>query len=333
MFSTHNKFLYLILISLMLTTAACGAAAASVPDQPAPGADFEAPLSNRTEVHQDDEHPDSDAGHGHLTAADVTGELNVVLVPTELVVGPDRFAVGLFDQDRNMIHEADVHFHYYDLSDPEQAVLEVEADAQRLQTPDGLTTIFAHEREFERAGDWGVEVEAHLPDGSGARQRIGFRVEADSASVSPGESVIGLDTPTLADVDNDLSLITSAREPNPAFYELSLAEAIASGQPSLLLFATPEFCQTRFCGPAYEMFNYLHQGYGDQVNFIHVEVFAGLPDPAYYGFKLAPTVEAFGLESDPWVYLIDDKGTVVYRVEGLFTREELERQLSAHLGL
>ena len=328
MFLTE-KYVHLILVTVGLWLTACAAAAAPQADQTVGRDAFEMPLSNQAETHREKEVD----GHEHLTAAEVNTDLQVVLVPTELVVGPERFAVGLFDRDQNLIHEAEVHFHYYDLSDPQHAVLEAEANAERRQTPDGLTTIFVHERKFERAGDWGVEIEALLPDGSAARQRIGFRVDANSPSVTPGESVVGLDTPTVADVDNNLSLLSSAREPNPTFYQVGLTEATANGQPTLLLFATPEFCQTRFCGPAYEIFNNLHSRYGDRVNFIHVEVFAGLPNPAQSGFKLAPAVEAFGLESDPWVYLIDEAGTVIYRLEGLFTEAEIERRLKADLEM
>lgn len=321
---------YSFLIPLILALAACGAAVASAPDQPASAADFEAPLSNQVEVHQDQEETHE---HSHLAPAEVTGEIQVVLVPTELTVGPNRFAVGLFDPEQGLIHEADVHFHYYDLKNPEQAVLETEANAYRVQDPEGLTTIFAHERNFTRSGDWGVEVEIRLPDGHAARNRLGFRVAADPAGIAPGERVPALDIPTLEDVDQDFSRLTSAREPNPAMYELSLAQAVSNNRPTMLLFATPEFCQTRFCGPAYETFDNLQKRYGDRVDFIHIEVFDGLPNPANSGFKLAPPVEVFGLQSDPWLYLIDEEGTVVYRVEGLFTSEEIERQLQAQLQL
>jgi hypothetical protein len=151
--------------------------------------------------------------------------------------------------------------------------------------------------------------------------------------VTPGEKVPAITTPTLNDVNQDLGLLTSARQPEPALYNLSLDQAVTNGQPTLLLFATPEFCQTRFCGPAYDTFIDLQQRYGQQVNFIHVEVFAGLPNPANNGFKLSPPVEAFGLSSDPWLYLIAKNGEVLYRVEGLFTAPEIEQQLRARLAL
>ncbi len=317
---------FLILIALVLTVAACGPSPSPDPDEA-----FATALSNQVEVHQ--EEPAGEEEHDHLDASELTGAMQVVLVPTELVLGPNRFAVGLFGSDGTMIHDATVHFHYYDLSDPQQAVLESESDAYAVQSTENPTTIYAHERNFDQAGDWGVEVEARLPDGTAARSRVGFQVLADSDSLSPGETVPVLRTPTLADVDQDLTRLTSATEPNLAFYQQSLDRATTSGKPTLLLFATPAFCQTRFCGPAYDIVSSLQQQYADQVNFIHVEVFLGLPNPEESGFKLAPSVEAFGLESEPWAFFIDEQGTIIYRVEGLFTAEELERQLRAYLNL
>lgn len=230
-----------------------------------------------------------------------------------------------------MIQEATVHFHYYDLSDPAAPVLETEADATPLHTPDGRTTIFAQERAFDRAGDWGVEVQARFPDNTAALKRIGFDVLAESPTLKPGQKAPSLETPTTAEVNGDLGQLTSAPTPNPAFYESSLAQAIASDKPTVLLFATPAFCQTRFCGPAYDLTSELQKQYGDAFNFIHVEVYTGLPDPVANDWELAPSMTAFGLASEPWLYLIDATGTIAYRVEGLFTAAEVERHLQAVL--
>jgi hypothetical protein len=253
--------------------------------------------------------------------------MKVVLVPSELVVGPNRFAVGLFDATGRMIHEGDIHFHYFDLSDPNTPRLESEADATRLQTPDGLTTIFAQERTFDRPGSWGVEVQAKLLDGSAAVKRIGFEVLAASPSLLPGELVPALDTPTTATVNGDLNQLTSAPAPNPAFYQLSLAEALTNGKPTILFFATPAFCQTRFCGPAYDIVSEVQRHYGDAVNFVHVEVYSGLPNPAANNWELAPAMTAFGLSTEPWLYLIDRQGKIIHRVEGLVTEQEIEAHL------
>lgn len=314
------------LVPILLLFISTILAACSGQSPPETAAGFDTPIPNRVEVHQETDHQ---AGHDHthLDQTQATAKMEVVLVPTELIIGPNRFAVGLFAPQKRMIHEAAVHFHYYDLSNPKAPLLELEADATRLQTPDGLTTMFAHERTFERAGDWGVEVQARFPDGTAAIRRIGFEVLAASPTLKPGDKAPALDTPTAAAMHNDLSRLTSASAPNPAFYELSLAEALANDKPTLLLLATPAFCQTRFCGPAYELTSELQRRHGDAFNFVHVEVYTGLPNPAANNWEVTPVMTAFGLSTEPWLFLIDAGGTIVYRVEGMFTTTEVEYHL------
>ena len=266
-------------------------------------------------------------GHEHVDTSQATGQLEAVVVPTELVVGLNRFAVGLFDAEGRMVHEAEVIFHYFDLSDVENPVLESEVTAVPIQDAAGYTTIFAHERMFDRAGTWGAEIQVRFPDGSTDAQRIAFEVLAESISITPGEKAPAVTTPIAADVNGDLSLLTSAQEPNPAFYEMTLTEALGNGRPTVFLLATPAFCQTRFCGPAYEIMNELYAAYGDEYNFVHVEVFTGLPDPAANDWQQAPVMSVFGLNTEPWLYLIDEAGVAQYRVEGLFTKEEVERHM------
>lgn len=303
--------------------AACAPAAA-----PDPAAPFAAPLSNRTEPHEHDEA--NVQAHSHLAESDVTETLEVVIVPSELTVGPNRFAVGLFDSEGAAVEDATVHFHYFDLTDAQAPALESEADATRLQTPDG-TTIFAHEREFSHAGLWGVEVQAHFADGRSALKRVRFEVVADSPTLKVGARVPAVDTPTAASANGDLTRITSAPQPNPAFYATSLAEALDAGAPTALLFATPAFCMTRFCGPSYEIASELQKQYGDRVTFLHVEIYTGLPNPAANNWEIAPAMAAFGLSTEPWLYLIDADGEVAYRVEGLFTADEIAPHLMALL--
>jgi hypothetical protein len=134
-------------------------------------------------------------------------------------------------------------------------------------------------------------------------------------------------TLVLDDVDQDLSRLTSSPDPDPALHKTRLDEAVSNGKPSVLLFATPGYCQTRFCGPAYQVASELQREYGQRVNFVYVEIFSGLPDPATTNWRASEAAAAFGLESEPWLYLIDAEGTVVYRLEGLFTTDEVARQM------
>jgi hypothetical protein len=316
---------YIRLLSLALLGVACSAptptpltssAAAITPRPPAP-------LPTATPL----------GPHTHVEPTQVNLELQVSLVASELVVGPNRFAVGLQDATGKLLHNAAVHFHYFDLSKPDAPALESEADATRITTPDGFTTIYTHEREFKRAGNWGVEVQARFPDGKAAIKRIAFTVLADSPTLKVGKKAPSLKTPTAADVKNDYKLLTSATMPTPAFYQLSLDQALTNGKPTIALLATPAFCQTRFCGPAYEIVTQVQKRYADRANFIHVEVFQGLPNPATTNFKLAPIMDAFGLRTEPWVFVIDGNGIVFARLEGVFTLAEVERQVRAVLGM
>lgn len=289
-----------------------------------------APVDSEAGVHADDH---SDGEHTHLDDTDLTAAVNVVMVPSEITLGPNRFAVGLLDEAGNLIQDARVHFHYYDLRDPDTAVYESDADARVVKSSDGYTAIYAHDRDFNHTGLWGVEIEIQLPDGTAAKKRLGFDVPEDTTSIAPGERVPMLNTPTLDDVGQTAALLTSAPEPNPALHKTSLAQALVSDKPTLLLFATPAYCETRFCGPAYETVGELESIYGQQVNFVYVEVFESPSDPSITSWRASPAAAAFGLESEPWVYLINESGLVVYRLEGLFTAAELEQQVQERLDL
>lgn len=256
-------------------------------------------------------------------AGDDGAAMQVFLVASELVVGQNRFAVGLATPDNAIIDDAGVMFEYFDLSNPAAPVSESKATAALLASADGLTVIYAHERTFDRAGNWGVQVTATRASGTTLRRNISFSVLADSPALAVGEQAPAIDSPTAADVNGDLSRLTSATQPNPAFYERSIADALANDKPTVVLFATPAFCETRFCGPDYDVFSSLRQRYGDTLNMIHVEVYSALPDPSANGWQLNQAMLDFGLQTEPWLYVIDAGGTVTWRVEGFFTEAEV----------
>jgi hypothetical protein len=112
---------------------------------------------------------------------------------------------------------------------------------------------------------------------------------------------------------------------------MTLTEALDSGRPTVLIFSTPAYCLTATCGPLLDTVKDLAPGY-PEVNFIHIEVYTGLnqpdfaPDPAH----LAPAAGAayWNLPSEPWVFVIDETGTVIARFEGAVTGDELVSALS-----
>jgi hypothetical protein len=265
---------------------------------------------------------------GSPVAGDPSDTMQVILVASELVVGQNRFAVGLTTPDNAIIDDAQVTFEYFDLSNPAAPVSESRAQATRLSSTDGRTVIYAQERSFERAGAWGVLIDATRADGTTLSRNISFNVLADSPTLAIGEKAPAIDSPTAADVDGDLTKLTSASKPNPAFYEMTIANARADGKPTVVLFATPSYCQTRFCGPDYDIVSDIQQRYGEQFNAIHVEVYSGLPNPAASGWQFNQPLIDFGVQTEPWLFVINADGVVTWRVEGLFTEDEVVAALA-----
>ena len=76
------------------------------------------------------------------------------------------------------------------------------------------------------------------------------------------------------------------------------------------------------CGPVVDIVRTLIPVYGDRVAFIHQEVWEGGSLQ-----KLAPTFEEWNLRTEPWIFVVDGRGIVRARFEGLTTRRELEAAL------
>src|SRR5688572_25682151 len=113
------RFLACVVIFLLLV--ACGAEASPAESNATVETSFATPLSNQVEVHDENaseeheqegeahaeaRHGDEGHDHTHLDPALATAEMGVALVPSELVVGLNRFAVGLFDADGQAVNDA-----------------------------------------------------------------------------------------------------------------------------------------------------------------------------------------------------------------------------------
>lgn len=171
--------------------------------------------------------------------------------------------------------------------------------------------------EFDASGIWMVSVQ---PEGAAAPLTdFAVQVAGSPLTVGVGEPAPPSDTPTIAD-HPDLSEISSDPDPNPAFYRLSIAEAVASGRPTVIAFATPKFCQTAVCGPTLDVLETLIAEY-PEVNFLHVEVFTNLDDPQ--NLATVPAVVEWGLPTEPWVFVVDAAGVVVGRFEGVVDPADL----------
>jgi hypothetical protein len=176
---------------------------------------------------------------------------------------------------------------------------------------------------FDTPGAWGLEVTAQRPGKEAETQRMSVEVKADSAAPTVGTVAPQSKTPTDKDVQ-DLKVITSSTEPDARLYKMSVDQAVTSGKPSLILFATPGYCQTAVCGPGVDVLSKLTDTFGDKINPVHVEVYQ-LP---YDGGKQVPAMGEWGLQTEPWLFLVDKDGKVAGRYEGGITAQELEPEVA-----
>ena len=128
----------------------------------------------------------------------------------------------------------------------------------------------------------------------------------------PGDKAPLIHTPTAQDVGGDLSKITT-RIPPDTQNKVDYAEALGR-EPIVLLFATPQFCQSRVCGPVVDVAEQAAHEYGDKAAFIHMEIYND-NDPAKHP---RPQVRRFHLPSEPYLFTIDRHGVVRDAIEGAF---------------
>ncbi|MBI3968026.1 MAG: thioredoxin family protein [Chloroflexi bacterium] len=248
------------------------------------------------------------------TAAD---QWTPVLPASDLTVGRNRFLLGILDERNRPIVDAKVHLRFFDLSEP-QPPLKAEADAIFRGTNLGDKGLYVTNVSFDRAGAWGVEVQASRPDGASRTARVQFEVRAQSLTPAIGAPAIPSKNPTLKD-GVPLEKLSTAQRPDPALHQLSIADALAQKKPFVVLFGSPGFCKTATCAPSLEVVQALQAKYGERVNFIHVEIYK---DP-HQGI-VAEAVEQWHLPSEPWLFLVDANGNVAEKLEGGITLEEVE---------
>ena len=248
-----------------------------------------------------------------------------VIASSEIVVGENRFLVGLLDdKDAPVANpKIDMHISFYDLGESAEAPVS-ETDMRFIWIQRPYQGIYVGEAEFDAPGKWGAEVTI-TGDGADERLRAGFQVEARATTPAIGDPAPSVDTPTAADVNGRLSKISTDPKPDPDFYELSVDQAISAESPFVVAFATPKFCASQTCGPTLQIVKEVADDF-PKVNFLHVEPYE-LPAEAT-NLEPVRSVTEWGLPTEPWVFVVDGRGNVAAKFEGAISVPELGRALS-----
>ena len=207
-------------------------------------------------------------------------------------------------------------------------VRSVEGDSAAWQgaaTPyaDGDGTYWVAYPDFPAPGDYLFAVRVMLDNNDTFQRTLTATVHPAPIGVAVGEAAPAVSSFTLAMQDRP-ERITTDLTPNDAFYQMTVADAVTSGRPSVIVFGTPELCTRKLwnlCGATLDDFDAMAAELADRVNFVHVEI---------YNLDTGKYVEAwnrYGLEVSPWIYVIDGDGVVNYRYDAIVGAEELRPRL------
>jgi hypothetical protein len=149
-------------------------------------------------------------------------------------------------------------------------------------------------------------------------------VAQHSSAPAVGEKAPLSDNPTLADAP--AAEITTARPPDRQLLHDSIADSVAAHVPFVVVFATPAFCVSRVCGPTVDVVEKVAEKFEtSKLRFIHVEIYEGNdPDNGYNRW-----VREWNLPTEPWIFLVDQRGIIRARFEGAVSVAELTKAVES----
>lgn len=154
------------------------------------------------------------------------------------------------------------------------------------------------------------------------RLPMAFEVTNKPTVPTPGMAAPRASSPTLTDPLGVNPICT--RDPQCPLHTVSLAQVIGRGSPVAVMFATPARCQSRFCGPVLDELLALRKHADPAIALVHVEIYKDLTSQ-----NLVPTVDAWNLPGEPWLFGIDGTGKVVSRLDGAFGSNEVRTLLGS----
>ena len=156
-----------------------------------------------------------------------------------------------------------------------------------------------------------------------------FEVKENSSTPSIGTKPQIIKTKTAFN-NEEVSQISSDPNPDLSLYDISYEQSINNGLPTVVIFSTPSLCVSGTCGPLLDYVKEISEMYKQDCDFIHVEIFEdffnkNLDD--LESLTLSSPVEAWGLPTEPWIFLIDKNGFLMNKYEGFIPKDQLQNEV------
>jgi hypothetical protein len=282
------------------------------------------------------------------TGAPVQEGFSVFVASYDLATGPpSRFMVGLLDASNQPISYGQVTMRFAYLGQQAKASTDAAPTMQaqgsflpipgskaeagqegqgrpRATPPSVARGVYAGQVGFGKAGYWGVEVRADL-EGVGLRNGTSvFEVGKDHAVPAVGQPAPRTRNLVLTSKGVPKAAIDSRAQtgviPDAVLHKTTIADSIARKRPAVVVFSTPVYCQSQFCGPITDMVQSLAPRY--QADFIHVEIWKNFAKQQLND-AAKQWLYAGGNGNEPWVFVIGTDGKIAARFDNVVTEGEL----------
>lgn len=263
-----------------------------------------------------------------------------VIISSQQVVGSNRFLFSFLDAAGNTPVAAPDRTASVAFIAPGDTQPGAATPATFIWAIEGSRGDYVATVDFPAAGDWKAVFATQAPGQPAEAIGVGFQVQPTGTTIAVGAKAPASVTPTAADVGGDLARIATDPSPDPAFYQLSIADAIAQQRPFVVVFATPRFCTSGQCGPTLDRVKSVAAGASANVAFINVEPYKlqftdGTLQPVLDANNQLQPVDAvnqWGLLSEPWIFTVDATGIVRGSFEGVVGTDELKAAIAVIAG-
>jgi hypothetical protein len=260
-----------------------------------------------------------------------------VVAASEFAVGTNRFPFGLVSRDGEFLEGATVTVRFYSLNQAAPGFLAEKSAVWRTvqaTTPhqhvdgelhmhlDFQGVYVVDEIDVPAAGIWNAVFEAV---GEGGKRHdvvsAAFQVDAQPAAPGIGELAPPTKNPTIHEVASFAEVSTRSVERDD-LHNVSVAQALESGEPFVVFFASPQFCVSAMCGPVTDTLDEARTRFGGNIEFIHIEP-VELEAARQGRLVPSPFMAEWRLPTEPWTFVVGDDGRIAARFEGLVTVDEV----------
>jgi hypothetical protein len=327
------------LCALIVAAAGCGGGDGGSGAKEDPVAQVPSGLQDKVRSARDPQPSDFPAPGGKTLQAladEIGGGPQVGLASSIFLAGREnRVAFGVIDQNAGFLYGKTALYVARSPGAPAKGPYVAPADVLVTDPPyrsqqaateaDPFAAVYAAQVPFGRPGSYAV-LAVTLVGGKpvAAASQIKVITSAQDKVPEVGERPPKVQTDTVASAGGNVEAIDTRRPTSDMHADFA---KVVGTKPVALLFATPQLCQSRVCGPVVDVALQLRARYGDQVEFIHQEVYSD-NDP---GKGLRKPLQQFNLPTEPWLFVVGKDGKITARLEGSFGLDAVEQALKTAL--